>query len=177
MSEPVEEKKTSAGLLDHGMGHWPMRFIGALVSRIIILPVIATMAASLALMIYGVGETWKFIQELFFAAHPVSKDEALLHAIEIVDRVLLATVVQVVSLGLYQLYFNQDLALPRWLKIDNLDDLKSKLVGVAITVLAVYFLGRAVTWSSGPDIVYLGAASAVVIGALTYFLSKIDGHD
>jgi hypothetical protein len=30
MSEPVEEKKTSAGLLDHGMGHWPMRFIGAL---------------------------------------------------------------------------------------------------------------------------------------------------
>ncbi|WP_172123392.1 MULTISPECIES: YqhA family protein [unclassified Devosia] len=177
MSEPAENKEAPKQLLDHGMGPWLMRVIGALVSRIIILPVLATMAASMALMIYGVAETWHFIRELFFADHPVSKDEALLHAIELVDLFLLATVVQVVSLGLYQLYFNQDLALPRWLKISNLDDLKSKLVGVAITVLAVYFLGRAVTWSSGPDIVYLGAATAVVIGALTYFLSKIDGHD
>lgn len=100
----------------------------------------------------------------------------MLHAIEIVDLFLLATVVQVVSLGLYQLYFNQDLQLPRWLKIETLDDLKSKLVGVTITALAVYFLGRALTWQSGADIVYLGAAVAVVIAALTWFLSKIDHH-
>ena len=80
------------------------------------------------------------------------------------------------SLGLYQLYFHQDMRLPSWLKIVTLDDLKSKLVGVTVTVLAVYFLGRALTWVSGVDIAYLGIGIALMIVALTYFLSKIDNH-
>jgi uncharacterized membrane protein YqhA len=82
----------------------------------------------------------------------------------------------VVSLGLYQLYFRQDLELPKWLKIDDLDDLKSKLVGVSITVMAVFFLGKVITWTGGIDILYLGGGAALVIAALTYFLSKIDHH-
>lgn len=154
-----------------------LRLPGGLVVRAVtVLPVLATMIASLALMIYGFVDTWRFARDLVIPEHELTRDEILLHAIEIVDLFLLATVVQVVSLGLYQLYFNQDLQLPRWLKIETLDDLKSKLVGVTITVLAVYFLGRALTWQSGADIVYLGAAVAVVIAALTWFLSKIDHH-
>ncbi|MET3925369.1 YqhA family protein [Devosia sp. 2618] len=175
MAGPVEKKSPAAKVISESKS-WPLKIVGNFVSRIIILPVIATMVAALSLMIYGVIETWHFVNDLFFAAHGLTRDQVLLHAIELVDLFLLATVVQVVSLGLYQLYFNQDLPLPKWLKIETLDDLKSKLVGVAITVLAVYFLGRALTWVSGPDIVYLGAAAAVVIAALTWFLSKIDHH-
>jgi uncharacterized membrane protein YqhA len=153
---------------------WIIRLIGKLFSGVILIPVLATMAASLALMVYGAFETWHFLDGLFFSVdHRLSHDEALLHAIELVDLFLLATVVQVVSLGLYQLYFDQDLELPNWLRIRTLDDLKSKLVGVAVTVLAVYFLGRAITSAGGIDILYLGGASALVIAALTYFLSKI----
>jgi uncharacterized membrane protein YqhA len=153
-------------------------FIGGLLTRaIIILPVIATTAAALALMVWGFLDTWRFVKELLIPGeHVLTRDEALLHAIEIVDLFLLATVVQVVSLGLYQLYFKQDLQLPKWLKIEDLDDLKSKLVGVSITVMAVFFLGKAITWDSGIDILYLGGAVAMVIVALTYFLSKIDHH-
>jgi uncharacterized membrane protein YqhA len=148
--------------------------IGGFVVRIAMLvPVIALSVASVALIVYGAFETRHLLTALF-GGHPVTRDEAILLAIEIVDLFLLATVVQVVSLGLYQLYFRQDLQLPRWLKIETLDDLKSKLVGVTITVLAVYFLGRAVVWETGIDILYLGGAVAVVIVALTYFLSKID---
>ncbi|QQR40638.1 YqhA family protein [Devosia rhizoryzae] len=166
MSEPAPDNKSR------------MRFPGGFIVRAVtILPVVATMIASLALMIYGFVETWHFARDLIIPVHAASRDEILLHAIEIVDLFLLATVVQVVSLGLYQLYFNQDLALPKWLKIETLDDLKSKLVGVTITVLAVYFLGRALTWETGADILYLGAAAAVVIVALTWFLSKIDHHE
>jgi uncharacterized membrane protein YqhA len=156
---------------------WPIRLIGRLFSGVILIPVISTMAASLALMVYGAVETWHFLDGLFFSVeHKLSHDEALLHAIELVDLFLLATVVQVVSLGLYQLYFDQDLDLPNWLRIRTLDDLKSKLVGVAVTVLAVYFLGRAITSAGGIDILYLGGAAALVIAALTYFLSKIHTH-
>lgn len=150
---------------------------GVLTRAVIILPVIATTAAALALMVWGFIDTWRFVKELLFPVeHALTRDEALLHAIEIVDLFLLATVVQVVSLGLYQLYFRQDLQLPKWLKIDDLDDLKSKLVGVSITVMAVFFLGKVITWSAGIDILYLGGAAAMVIAALTYFLSKIDHH-
>lgn len=149
---------------------------GFVVRLVMLLPVAATMLASVALVIYGAVDTWHFIVELISPEHSATRDQILLHAIEIVDLFLLATVVQVVSLGLYQLYFNQDLQLPRWLKIETLDDLKSKLVGVTVTVMAVYFLGRALTWQSGPEIAYLGIGVAAVILALTWFLSKIDSH-
>lgn len=155
----------------------PMQSAGGVLARwIMIIPVVATFLTALALIVYGAIETWHFIDALFISDHHPTRDEALLLAIEIVDLFLLATVVQVVALGLYQLYFNQDLHLPAWLKINDLDDLKSKLVGVTITVLAVYFLGQAIIWTGNgsPDILYLGAAAALVITALTYFLSKID---
>ena len=43
-----------------------------------------------------------------------------------------------------------------------------------MTVLAVYFLGQAIVWTDSPNIVYLGGGTALVIAALTYFLSKIN---
>lgn len=163
----IEEKRKQQG---------PFVIGGFVVRFAMLIPVIALSIAAVALIVYGAWETRHFVGSLF-GEHPVTRDEAILLAIEIVDIFLLATVVQVVSLGLYQLYFRQDLQLPRWLKIETLDDLKSKLVGVTITVLAVYFLGRAVTWQSGIDVLYLGGGVGIVIVALTYFLSKIDPHE
>jgi uncharacterized membrane protein YqhA len=151
--------------------------IGGVVLRFaMLIPVIALSVASVALIIYGALETRHLIGALF-GDHPVTRDEAILLAIEIVDLFLLATVVQVVGLGLYQLYFRQDLQLPKWLKIETLDDLKSKLVGVVVTVLAVFFLGRAVVWTGGIDVLYLGGAVAMMVVALTWFLAKIDRHE
>lgn len=178
MADPAPQKKTFRERAEEAQKAQGPFFLGGFLTRsIIILPVIATTVAALALMVWGFIDTIHFVRELLFpTAESLTRDEALLRAIEIVDMFLLATVVQVVSLGLYQLYFRQDLQLPKWLKIDTLDDLKSKLVGVSITVLAVYFLGKAITWNAGIDILYLGGAAAVVIVALTYFLSTIDRH-
>ncbi len=170
--EPTIGEKVEAAHKSQG----PFVIGGFVVRLAMLIPVIALSVAAVALIVYGALETRHFVAALFTPASHMTRDEAILLAIEIVDLFLLATVVQVVSLGLYQLYFRQDLQLPAWLKIETLDDLKSKLVGVTITVLAVYFLGRAVVWESGPDIAYLGAAVAVVIAALTWFLSKIDPH-
>jgi len=169
---PVNEDNT-AKTTTHAQPSPALRVIGWAARFIMIVPVVATFAAAVGLFIYGAFETVHFVQALFDTGHPIIRDEALLLAIEIVDLFLLATVVQVVSLGLYQLYFNQDLQLPKWLKIENLDDLKSKLVGVTITVVAVYFLGQAVVWQGGADIAYLGIGISLVIAALTFFLGKI----
>jgi aspartyl-tRNA(Asn)/glutamyl-tRNA(Gln) amidotransferase subunit B len=44
------------------------------------------MVAALAMMIYGVGQTWHLVDGLFFAAERLHGEEALLHAIEIVEK-------------------------------------------------------------------------------------------
>lgn len=151
--------------------------LGVITRSVMIIAVLATFVTAVALLIYGAFETWHFVEQLFFdPEHALTHDQVLLHAIEIIDLFLLATVVQVVALGLYQLYFNQDLHLPAWLKINNLDDLKSKLVGVTITVMSVFFLGRALTWTGEIGIIYLGGAVAAVIAALTFFLSRMGDH-
>lgn len=143
-----------------------------------LVPILATLAVSLALMAFGGIEAWHFVEGLVagagYEAGPDAHTAKLFAAIEIVDLFLLATVIQVVSLGLYQLYFGGDLSLPNWLKIDSLDDLKSKLVAVVVTMLGVFFLGQVLVWDGEEGIVWLGGGVAVVVAALTWFLAKID---
>jgi uncharacterized membrane protein YqhA len=146
-----------------------LSLLGRAVRLVMLVPILATMLVALGLFAFGALETWHFLQQLYAG---MAKSQALLLAIEIVDLFLLATVVQVVALGLYQLYFDQDIKLPAWLKIETLDDLKAKLVGVVITVLAVYFLGKAVVWTSGVDILFLGGAVALVMVASTWFIAR-----
>ncbi len=57
---------------------------------------------------------------------------------------MLAVVLYIMAVGLYELFIDDNLDLPAWLVIHNLEDLKEKLVGVVIVVLAVFFLGRVI---------------------------------
>ncbi|MBN1279251.1 MAG: YqhA family protein, partial [Chlorobiaceae bacterium] len=62
--------------------------------------------------------------------------------------------------------------LPEWLAIHNLDDLKSKLIGVIVVVMAVIFLGHVVKWHGETEILYLGGAIGIVVAGLTYFTGQ-----
>jgi uncharacterized membrane protein YqhA len=90
--------------------------------------------------------------------------------IETIDLFLLGTVFYIIALGLYELFIDDTIPLPDWLVIHTLDDLKDKLIGVIVVVMAVVFLGHAVNWHGEPEIVSFGAAIALVIAALTWFL-------
>lgn len=96
--------------------------------------------------------------------------------IEVADIFLLAVVLYIMSVGLYELFIDNNLPLPEWLVINNLEDLKEKLVGVVIVVLAVFFLGRVIESEQPIDILYLGVGISAVIGALAYFTSKVLAH-
>jgi uncharacterized membrane protein YqhA len=65
--------------------------------------------------------------------------------------------------------------LPEWLTINNLDDLKNKLIAVVIVVLGVLFLGQVVSWDGKTDLLGYGVSIALVIAALTYFLAQKSG--
>jgi uncharacterized membrane protein YqhA len=144
---------------------------------LVIAAVIGSLAASLALFVYGLAETGLVIVQAIAKAEVSSKGaKALaLEFIEIVDLFLLGTVLLMIALGLYELFINSDLKLPEWLQIRTFDDLKLKLVGVVIVVLAVLFLGHVVAWNGERDLLRLGAGIAAVIAALTYFLSTSKG--
>jgi uncharacterized membrane protein YqhA len=144
---------------------------------LVIAAVVGALAASLALFVYGLAETALVIGQAIAKAEVSSKGaKALaLEFIEIVDLFLLGTVLLMISLGLYELFINSDLVLPEWLQIRTFDDLKMKLVGVVIVVLAVLFLGQVVAWDGERDLLRFGAGIALVIVALTYFLSTSKG--
>ena len=73
-------------------------------------------------------------------------DRLAVDLIEITDIILLGTVLYIVALGLYQLFIDHNLPLPRWLKVNDLTDLKRDLIGVVVVLLGVSFLGEVVNW-------------------------------
>jgi uncharacterized membrane protein YqhA len=95
--------------------------------------------------------------------------------IEVVDVFLIAVALYIISVGLYALFVDDTLPLPRWLEIHDLEDLKGHLISVVIAVLAVLFLREAVAWDVGRDLPAFGAALALVVAALTFFLATHRG--
>ncbi len=140
---------------------------------LIVVPALGSFIAATAVMLYGAVEIVLLIGEN--VSHGVSSKGAktlALGFIEVVDLFLLGTVLYIIALGLYELFVDDKLPLPGWLSIHNLDDLKNKLTGVVILVMGVLFLGQVVSWDGERDLLPYGAAIALVIAALTYFLSQ-----
>ncbi len=144
-------------------------------SRYLILFAVAgSFVAATALLIYGSLEIGALIgKAISYGAVSQKGAKALaLGFIETVDLFLLGTVFYIIALGLYELFIDDTLDLPNWLEIHTLDDLKNKLVGVVVVVLAVLYLGQVVTWDGERDLLGLGGGIAMMIAALTWFLGN-----
>lgn len=90
--------------------------------------------------------------------------------LQLVDIFLLGTALYIIALGLYELFIDDSLPMPKWLIIATFEDLKEKLIGVIIVLLGVSYLGTAVTWTGGGDILNLGVATGAIILALAIAL-------
>lgn len=89
--------------------------------------------------------------------------------VELVDVFLLGIVLYLIAVGFYQLFIDPELPVPPWLRIDDLDELKVKLIAVIIVMLGVNFLG-AIELDEGTPILELGVAIALVVIALAAVL-------
>jgi uncharacterized membrane protein YqhA len=116
---------------------------------IVIIPVLMTLLAATALILFGAVETVVVIQQVIAKGDFSSKTakSLLLSFIEITDIFLLATVLYITALGLYELFIDDRAPVPHWLAIHTLDDLKDKLIGVVVVVIGVGFLGQFTTWN------------------------------
>lgn len=151
-----------------------MKFILSNGRYMVILGIIGAFLAAISLFVYGGILTVQQIIETIQTGYVSSKGSKslMLSFVEIADIFLLGTVMYIISTGLYELFIDDNIELPGWLEIHTLDDLKQKLVGVIVVVMAVVFLGHVIKWHGETEIVYYGAAIAFMVAALTYFTSQ-----
>ena len=100
--------------------------------------------------------------------------ETIVEVLTAIDAILLGTVLLVIGYGLYELFIDTDIQVPLWLRVEDLDDLKSKLIGVVVAILAVVFVGVFVDSNRSDDVISYGVgAGALVVGlAIFAFATK-----
>ena len=105
--------------------------------------------------------------------------ETIVEVLTAVDAILLGTVLLVIGYGLYELFIDAEIEVPLWLRVRDLDDLKSKLIGVVVAILAVVFVGVFVDSNRSDDVISYGVgAGALVVGlAIFAFATKKSEKD
>ncbi|MBI0433688.1 YqhA family protein [Roseomonas sp. KE0001] len=150
------------------------------VSRfIMIIPFAVTLACSFVMLFYQSAVTIASAIELAQRGE-VNQTVMKIFAVEVIQAIdvfLIAIASYITSIGLYTLFIDEKLPRPSWLRLQNLEDLKDNLISVVIAVLAVLFLREAVAWEGDLGIVSFGAACALVIASLVFFLVKSRGSD
>jgi len=152
----------------------PYRRLSGLLSsgRIwIFFSVLGVLLSGIAMLIYALLVVLNIIWENFTQTEfdvDGAKHMAV-SLIELTDIFLLGMVLYVVATGMFQLFINKDVPVPSWMRVDNLEELKAHIVNVIMVLLGVTFLADAVDWSFDKQIVYEGAAIAMVIVALSFY--------
>ena len=105
--------------------------------------------------------------------------ETIVEVLTAVDAILLGTVLLVIGYGLYELFIDAEIEVPLWLRVQDLDDLKSKLIGVVVAIFAVVFVGVFVDSNRSEDVISYGVgAGALVVGlAIFAFATKKSEKD
>jgi uncharacterized membrane protein YqhA len=163
---------------------WNSRFV-------IIAAVIGSLLAGFAIFYMATVDVLNLFQHamhyadasLTVEARKALHDSTVSHIVEVVDGYLLATVMLIFSLGLYELFISDinqahgSKASSKILVISNLDDLKSRLAKVILMIMIVTLFEEALNMhvSAPIDLVYFGAAIALIALAL-YLTHAADGH-
>ncbi len=174
------------------MGLFEKLFEGALWnSRFIVMTaVIGSLLAGIAIFYMAtVDVVYLFKHAMHYAdtdltteARKLLHDSTVSHIVEVVDGYLLATVMLIFSLGLYELFISDinqahgSKSSSKILVIDNLDDLKSRLAKVILMIMIVTLFENALNMhlSTPLDLVYLGASIALI--SLALYLTHASEH-
>ena len=98
-----------------------------------------------------------------------SLKETIVEVLTAVDAILLGTVLLVIGYGLYELFVDADIDVPKWLQVNDLDDLKSKLIGVVVAIVAVVFVGVFVDSNRSAEVISYGVGAGALVVGLAIF--------
>jgi len=139
---------------------------------VVFVPAIASIIGALLLM--AQGSLAMVMAVIDTISNGYGLKETIVEVLTAVDAILLGTVLLVIGYGLYELFIDADLEVPQWLRVYDLDDLKSKLIGVVVAIIAVVFVGVFVDSNRASDVISYGVgAGALVVGlAIFAFATK-----
>ena len=144
-----------------------MRKILGLTRYAVFVPAVAAIIGALLLMAQG------SISILMIVVDAVLNNaylkETIVEVLTAVDAILLGTVLLVIGYGLYELFVDTKLEVPEWLEVRDLDDLKSKLIGVVVAIIAVVFVGVFVDVNRAADVVAYGVGAGALVAGLALF--------
>lgn len=131
------------------------------------------------LLMAAIAFAWNAIEAGDFVLKVISgeKNEELfsLYLIKLVDGILISIFLLMLAYSVYSMFVG-NLDLPDWMVAHNLDELKTKLGGVIVLVLAVRFLEFVLEGElASIDVMWMGIGIALMIVAFSVFIKKL-GH-
>jgi len=155
---------------------------------IVLLAVLSSLVGMLLLFILSAMDMahlgWEFIEMSFMGVEKVDFHVTVVsHVITAVDDFLLATVLLIFALGLYELFISklhiakEEEGANNILMISSLDDLKDRLGKVILMILIVAFFKNVlhVTFDDPLNILYMGAG-ILMVSLASYFSHKAGSH-
>ena len=144
-----------------------MRKILGLTSYAVVIPSITSIIGALLLMAQGSIEIVLIVRDAVLLETYLK--DTIVDVLTAVDAILLGTVLLVIGYGLYELFVDTRLEVPTWLQVRSLDDLKSKLIGVVVAIIAVVFVGVLVDTNRAADVVSYGVGAGALVAGLALF--------
>jgi len=160
-------------------------------SRLVVLfAVVASLCTGFAMFYIATVDAWYLLTHLpdYLDPHLTTETRADLratmvtHVVEIIDGYLLATVMLIFSLGLYELFIskieqaNHSEASSSVLLITSLDDLKNRLAKVILMILIVKFFERALEMDFADALEMVQFAGGIALMGLALYLSHAADH-
>lgn len=144
-----------------------MKRILGLTRYAVFVPAIASIIGAILLMGQGSLEILKVVYSAVSSEFGLK--ETIVEVLTAVDAILLGTVLLVIGYGLYELFIDAEIEVPLWLRVRDLDDLKSKLIGVVVAILAVVFVGVFVDSNRSEDVISYGVGAGALVAGLAIF--------
>ena len=136
-------------------------------SDLVFVPALASILGALLLMAQG---SVAIVAAVISSIRDETKLKVtIVDVLTAIDAILLGTVLLVIGYGLYELFIDADIDVPLWLRVRNLDDLKSKLIGVVVAIIAVVFVGVFVDSNRASDVISYGAGAGAIVAGLALF--------
>ena len=165
---------------------WNSRFI-------VVIAVVASMAAAIAVFWITTVDVWYAVTHILGYADPALSaearralhDDTVTHVVEVVDGYLLATVMLIFALGMYELFVSdiddarRSRTSSRILLIETLDDLKNRLAKVILMILIVSLFEHAVKMKMETPVDLLAFGGAIALVGLALYLTHVseNGHE
>jgi len=144
-----------------------MRRLLGFTRYVVFVPALASIVGAVLLMVLGSIEMCMVVYKSVVTDYLLK--ESVVDVLTAIDAILLGTVLLVIGYGLYELFIDPELPVPAWLRVKDLDDLKSKLIGVVVAIIAVVFVGVFVDSNRASEVIAYGVGSGAIVVALAAF--------